>query len=360
MSVFKQQEPEILTMMEAVSSDDSPIRVQNGESELGCLYKMNEPFQVTLECCGVDGIGDYINVVTLSPNHSLLYQETMDSKNHSQTKRLMHFHDYFEFVVVLEGNIVQKIEGKDYPYSAGSCCLINRSLCHLEQYQKGAKVLFIGMSPEFMGEFFSFAQTPFFEVEKRICDSEIFAFVTSDLNNPGAKAYLDFIPTCQNQQFARRLHGMAENMIQILLNPDFGASYQIRGLLCDFLSELSNSEHYHCTNVQLDTCKDFLLFSRITHLFEESDGRMNRAALAERLNYSGDYLNRIVHKYTDMCLYNYGMTFCLKRAARDLLETRDSVGEIAERLGFTNRTHFYRLFREKYGVTPKEYRQKHS
>ncbi|MDE7185743.1 MAG: AraC family transcriptional regulator [Lachnospiraceae bacterium] len=25
-------------------------------------------------------------------------------------------------------------------------------------------------------------------------------------------------------------------------------------------------------------------------------------------------------------------------------------------LGFTNRTHFYKIFRKKYGVTPEEYR----
>ena len=53
------------------------------------------------------------------------------------------------------------------------------------------------------------------------------------------------------------------------------------------------------------------------------------------------------------------MTFCLKKAAQYLTETNESIGSIATRLQFTNRTHFYSLFKQKYGVTPKEYRQSH-
>ena len=54
------------------------------------------------------------------------------------------------------------------------------------------------------------------------------------------------------------------------------------------------------------------------------------------------------------------MTFCLKKAAQCLIETDESISSIAAGLKFTNRTHFYALFKEKYGVTPKEYRQIHS
>ncbi len=113
------------------------------------------------------------------------------------------------------------------------------------------------------------------------------------------------------------------------------------------------------TNIQIDTNSDFLLFSRITRLFEESDGRMTRTELERFLYYSGDCLNRIVNKFTDMCLYDYGMTFCLKKAAQYLTDTKEPVSAIAARMKFTNRTHFYALFKEKYGVTPKEYRQQH-
>lgn len=86
---------------------------------------------------------------------------------------------------------------------------------------------------------------------------------------------------------------------------------------------------------------------------------MTRTELERFLYYSGDCLNRIVNKFTDMCLYDYGMTFCLKKAAQYLTDKKEPVSAIAARMKFTNRTHFYALFKEKYGVTPKEYRQQH-
>ena len=60
-----------------------------------------------------------------------------------------------------------------------------------------------------------------------------------------------------------------------------------------------------------------------------------------------------------MCLFDYGMTFCLKKAEYYLLNTKDSISDIALRLGFSNRTHFYTLFKEKYGITPNGYRKTH-
>ena len=230
----------------------------------------------------------------------------------------------------------------------------------MERYQSKCQVLYIGLSPEFITELFSSAQNAFFAGERKICDSDLYHFITTDLENLGERAYLDFIPAYQNHQSAAQLHSLTENMLHTLLYPEFGASYQICGLLCSFLSYLSSRTQYHCTTIRLDTNSDFLLFSRITRLFEESCGRMTRAEMEQLLHYSGDYLNRIVSKFTDMCFYDYGMTFCMKKAAQCLTETNESISAIAARLKFTNRTHFYTLFKKKYGVTPKEYREQHS
>lgn len=350
----------VLDMLQALDSRDSSISVQNGESDFSRFYHMNVPVQLTLEYCDGPRPEDYVNIITLSPTKAVLYQESLAQKNDSYTKNAPHFHDFFEFVIVLEGSIKQKIEGTEYLYTAGSCCLINRNLRHMEYYHSKSTILYIGLTPDFVTELFSSAQNPLFPNEREICCSDLYDFILSDLRTPGKRAYLDFIPAYRNHLHITRLHSMAENMIQTLLYPEFGASYEIRGMLCSFLSCLSLPKYYHCTNVRLDTNSDFLLFSRITRLFEESDGRMTRAELEKCLHYSGDYLNRIVKKFTDMCLYDYGMTFCMKKAAQLLIETNDSISAIAAGLQFTNRTHFYTLFKKKYGVTPKEYRKMHA
>ncbi len=347
------------SMLEALGSNDSSINVQNITSDFGRLFHMEVPFQVTLEYSNGADLDDYVNIVTLSPDRSLMYQETLSTKNFAKSEDAPHYHDFYELVIVLEGTIVQIIEGKEYLYPAGTCCLINRSLKHLEHYQAQTKVLYIGMSPEFIIELFNSAKSSSFKVEKNICQNALYKFIVSDLKKPGEKAYIDFIPTYQNHKNAIYLHSMAEDIINTLLYPDFGATYRIRALICSLLNYLSSPKYYHCTTIKLDTSSDFLIFSRVSCLFEESNGRMSRGDLEQRLNYSGDYLNRIVNKYSGMCLFDYGMNFCLKKAAQYLTETNESINTIASRLNFSNRTHFYNLFKEKYGVTPKEYRQMH-
>ena len=51
---------------------------------------------------------------------------------------------------------------------------------------------------------------------------------------------------------------------------------------------------------------------------------------------------------------------CKLEEAKTLLEISDlSVGEISERLCFSNQSHFQRKFKEKYGTTPRQYRLEH-
>ena len=209
-----------MEMQEALQSQNSSINVQNTNSDLNRFYHMNVPFQLTLEYCSGSELEDYINIMTLSAEKSLMYQESAATKNFARTKDVMHYHDFFEFVIVLEGSIVQKIEGKDYLYAAGTCCLINRSLCHLEHYHAKTKVLFIGMSPDFILELFRSAQTSTFTNEKKICKGSIYQFIMEDLKTPGQKAYLDFIPAYQNHKNALHLHDLAQSMIQTMLYTD--------------------------------------------------------------------------------------------------------------------------------------------
>lgn len=337
----------------------SPLEIRNSHSRFSSFFQLNAPFQVTYQFCSGTATEDYLNTFTMSSDNSYFSQETMMLHNYCFTKHAPHFHDYFEIMLVLEGTVLQRIENKDYLYNTGSCCLINRSLCHIETFNSTSKILFIGLSVEFIEELFNSCQSAYFGKEKEIVDSELYRFIMSDIKSPGKKSYLDYIPAWQNQSNNSNLHSLTEELINAILFPGFGSSYQLKAIICRLLEYLSTPSNYHCTCVELNRDNDFLLFARITHLLEENDGRVSRTELERSLNYSGNYLNRITNKYTGMCLFDYGMTFCLKKAEDYLANTKEPVSDIAARLGFSNRTHFYTLFKKKYGMTPNEYRKGH-
>lgn len=100
---------ETMDMLEALNSPASSINVRNPTSDFSRFYHMDVPFQLTLEYCSGSELDDYINIVTLAPDRSVLYQESFATKNYAHTRDVLHFHDYFEFAIVLEGMIIQKL-----------------------------------------------------------------------------------------------------------------------------------------------------------------------------------------------------------------------------------------------------------
>ncbi len=337
------------------NSNQNSIHIERNE-ENNSIYQIRTPFQITFIACSGGSEQDYLSITTLSANQSCHYQLALTDHHRQYNAKNLHIHDYFELLVVLEGTVRQIIEDKEYLYTAGSCCLINRSLYHLEDYAGSARILFIGFSVDFIKNLFSTCNTADFSQEKVIFNSDFYRFIMNDIKNPGSKAYLDFIPAMGNQTSVDMLHKVNSSLMEIMLHPTFGATFQIKGLFSSLIASLSNPEFFHCTEMLLEHNSDALIFARISHLIEERNGRISRDELACQLNYSGDYINRIVNKFTGLCLFDYSMNFCMKKAAYELTHSKKSVSEISAELHFSNRTHFYKLFKEKYGVTPKEFR----
>ena len=51
------------------------------------------------------------------------------------------------------------------------------------------------------------------------------------------------------------------------------------------------------------------------------------------------------------------MGFAMEYAAKQLASSNKSIAEIAAELNFSNRSHFYKMFRERYGMSPMQYKK---
>lgn len=337
-------------------ADNRVFQIRNTRSETSLFYQINTPYQLTYEHCSGVTANDYLNCVTLSGDTTFYLQESYPEHLAKYQNSIQHFHDFYELMIVLEGSVTQRIEGKEYQYPQGTCCLVNRGLYHTETFSEESQVLFVGLSVDFIKDLFAHADRSAFHSERKIQASSIYRFIQSDLADPGHKSYLDFIPAYSNQSSHTFLHDVTTDLIQTLMDPGFGAEYLILGYISSLLAYLSNPEMYLCTSFNLSMNNEYLLFTRISLLFEEQNGRIARSDLERNFHYTSDYLNRIVKRYTGLCLHDYGMLFAAQRAGRLLRDTNTPVSEIAAQLGFSNRTYFYRLFETLYGCTPRAYR----
>lgn len=337
------------------TSYENILEVENQGSQLSRFFKLLAPVQITLESCTGLGETDQYSIQMYSPNGCWLHENSMDSLFRTLSSRPLHRHDYFELMLVLEGEVIQQIEEKEYPYRAGTCCLVNRSILHNERFIGPAKLCFIGLSADFVRSLTESASLQLFEAERHLPENPVLQFMLANLGQDLRKEYQDLFPTPENTDSVQTLATLIARMTHILHEPSAAATYYLKGALCELFDLLSSG--FYVTPVHLSSSPESLLFLRISRLLEDTDGRLPRSELARLLNYNGSYLNSIVQRRTGLCLFDYGMTFCFQKAERLLRETTLSVSEIALQLKFTNRTHFYELFRQKYGMTPQQWRK---
>lgn len=86
------------------------------------------------------------------------------------------------------------------------------------------------------------------------------------------------------------------------------------------------------------------------------DGELSE--LASFLHYDLYWLSRIIKKYTGKTYIQLLQTKRLTQAAFLLTTTNLSVQDIGNSIGYENLSYFHRIFKDKYGMSPRQYRER--
>ncbi|MBR4393257.1 MAG: helix-turn-helix domain-containing protein [Oscillospiraceae bacterium] len=272
-----------------------------------------------------------------------------------------HQHNCFEFTYVLEGSMYQIVEGKRYFYPTGSCCLMNRNTLHTEELSSDYTCIFLSVSPDFVRKLMNEGKPLLFPGEQELYRNLVFNFFQQNLEETDrdTKDFLDFVPRIDQTEQVALVHQIFEDLLHTLVAPAYGASFRLLELLSRLIGVLGDPKLYSGEHVTAQSNVESLLFARIDRILSERHGRITNAELAALLSYNGSYLGRIVKKYTGKSLFDYSMTFTMAYASDQLQHSEKTAAEIATELQFSNLTHFYKIFKDTFGVTPKEYRKQH-
>lgn len=295
--------------------------------------------------------------------NSLEFTESNKNYFFSSTSRLdlagtrtLHSHDFYELTIVLEGELHLQIENETVTYHAGECCLCNKNIRHKELHDSEFEIILFMFQEEYIKSVLE--QDLLYDEEGRSCTNHTFFHHLFSENQKlsfySAKEYIDFRrkKSFDPDDFYRLINAI----VLELSESRSGRNYMVRGYFCRFIAMLGDEENYLIQTHQTRISKEERLFYQVSWLLQNRKGRISRGELEKELNYNSDYINRVIKKYTSQTLSDYSRAFLLKEAAELLKNTDKRVGEICEELGYTNRSHFNRLFIERYGMTPAEYR----
>lgn len=324
-------------------------------------HQLHDPYRIQFATFHPNDDANTFLLSSIAPS-GIIYSSLNRSECEGLLASNLHQHEYYELLFVLQGNVFQTIENQRHFYPEGSCCFLNTNVRHTEEFSTDFRIAFLQLSKDFLRDFYSDYSMCFFDIEKThvLSDFELFLRNNITEENPMEKNYLDLIPVRDNQWIIKNIHKLFNQITKETISPVFGSSFLIKGFIFKLIHLLSSTDNFETTPVQIGTELENQLYNQITQILETSHGHTTRSELAEQLHYTGDYLNRIVKKYTGLSIFDYGMTFCMKEAASQLANTHLPIAEISTDLGFSNRTHFYQVFKKTYHLTPAQYRKQNS
>ena len=94
----------------------------------------------------------------------------------------------------------------------------------------------------------------------------------------------------------------------------------------------------------------------IRHIEENYNRNITRDELENIAFVNINQLSRIFKEKTGRTLHGYQMEIRITKAMELLMEGNSSISEVALAVGYDNFSYFSRLFKNRTGVSPKEYR----
>lgn len=256
-----------------------------------------------------------------------------------------HIHDFLELVYTISGTSVHKVDGKIYTATPNTMLFINPRQIHSVSSKGKTEFVNIIIKQTFISEYAIDGDTFY----------DIFRFFLSDPEERISK---------ENQMVkfkggeAYEIKNLVNYMLTEKNNKLAGYSVALNGYARILFAKLfrqlqkNGSDENYPKEIFLDMME--YLLSYIDQNYSEP---ITLSLLATKCYFNPSYISREFKKFSGKGFKEYLTERRITEAGKFLLETNMSVEQIQERVGFTDKTRFFKEFFNFYHCTPGQYRK---
>lgn len=235
-------------------------------------------------------------------------------------KNAAHYHNQIELFYVISGTQLAQINGREYEAKKGDIIFCNPYDIHHFYCKFPATILFIGIPTSLLSSYNSFTGTG------RLCANYL----------PKSKSTAEIFKVMKEFSSAKKHSELYSS----------GLVNKLLALLCEAIGVETQSSKKSQTLIQVI----------INYINDNYKSPLTLKNIAEHCSYSPYYISRIFNA-TFNCNLN---SYINLRRLEALVEIKNQnpqtpVVQAAFDVGFTTQRTFYRVFREMYGCTPRQY-----
>lgn len=254
-----------------------------------------------------------------------------------------HIHDYIEMNYVYSGSCTALVQDQIIHLKSGDICIMDTLVPHTitDVEEEDIVINFLMSKSYFTASMLS-----------RISSNSIISDFLLDAITQDRQHNRHILFHCQKSD---KFEYLVENLLCEYYNPSFCAKDIIDAYMILIFAELLF--HYQRdTNTNSSISRQPYILE-ILQFIEENFQTCTLNSTAEHFSFHPNYLSRMIKKNTGKGFKQLLQEQKLNKAGFLLANTEKSVEEVLMEIGYQNHGFFNKIFKERYGLLPKEYRK---
>ena len=256
-----------------------------------------------------------------------------------------HYHDFFELIYLYRGGCLQRFAKSELTMKEHDILLLNPNTVHAPYTMAQTDCMFNVLISKSL-----FEQS----MLSLMTDKQVLSSFILDCLYQISKArdYLYF-PADETGKVSE----IIESLIVEFIQKDLNYERALEAWLVLLFTQLSRVYHKRVGPSLLSDRENNRTVADILSYMNDHASTVSLEELSSRFGYSVGHLSRLIRQHTGKTYAEIIQRLKLERARCYLEVCDDPISEVMDRSGFHSTHHFYRIFKERYLMSPAEYRK---